>query len=155
MGITSAENGIQRSLDAMINRANTVSSYLNNNFFKKFQKAQIERWKSENQSQGSTWKPVDPGYAKIKRKKWAAYPGGGTVLMIAKGNLADAAQGRNSANYYKVVTNTSFTFGINLANLPYAKYPGVLRPFMQFSDDTINEWQKNIRDFITRNAGGL
>lgn len=151
-GIKQVENGITKALDAMISRTKTVSSYLNRNLFRQYQKAQIERWQTEGASQGQSWQPLLPSYQKYKRKKFAAYPGGGNTLMVATGRLSSGAMGRDSAYFYKLVTDEKFEIGINISALPYAPYPGVMRPYMKFTEDTLDEWRKGIMDYVARNV---
>lgn len=153
MGFYQTESGIEQRLKGMLDRSNSISSYLNRNLFRQYQKAQIDRWKTENASEGDTWEPIDPTYAKYKRKKFASYPGGGNVTMVATGKLASAAQAENPAYYYKIVTNSKFVIGINTGALPYAQYPGEHRPYMSFSDDHIADMRKGISDYISKNGG--
>lgn len=146
----SVEDNITKSLRAMATRANSVSSYLNRNLFRQYQKAQIQRWETQGASEMGKWEELSSIYAKRKKKKYAGFPGGGQVIMQATGRLASGATGRDSAYFYKLVTNVSFTIGINLGALPYAIYPGKMRPFMEFSQTTEDEWSQGITEFITR-----
>lgn len=139
-------SGIEGSLNKMLTRANTVSSYLDRVIFPKFQKAQLERFKSENASQGDTWAPLNPEYAKRKRKKYAAYPGAGSAILIATGRLMKAATGQEG--YNKIVTNQGITIGVDLGAVPYAGYVGSARPFMKFSDATIADWKAGIVAYV-------
>lgn len=148
--ITALEDGIKKSLDGMISRGKSTSSYLNRNLLQQFKDAQNQRFQTLNSSQGSTWAPTTQKYSNYKRKKFASYPGAGNALMVATGRLAAGAMGQDASNYYKTVTDRSFTFGINLGTLPYAKYPGVRRPFMSFSDDTLVDWYTGIQQYITK-----
>lgn len=145
----SVQDKITQDLKAMVSRANAVSSFLNRNIFQMYQKAQIERFQTENASETGQWQSLNSKYLKRKKKKYASFPGGGNAVMIATGKLKDAATGR--ANFTKLVTNTSFTISIDLGSIPYAVYPGKMRPYMEFSDATENSWSQAITDFITKN----
>lgn len=123
-----------------------MSSYLNRYLYPKYQQVQIDRWKTENQSQTGQWKALTSKYKKQKAKKFAAYPGAGQALMIATGRLASAAQGRN--NGLKIVTDRSITVGVDGGALSYAKYPGAVRPYMEFSENQITEWVDGIARFV-------
>lgn len=153
--ISEVESGVQDNLRAMISRGKSVSSYLNRVLVQKYQKAQDARWETEGASEGETWMPLDPAYAKYKRKKFASYQGAGGAMMIATGRLSSGARLKDASYGYKIVTDDSFTVGINLGALPYAKYPGVMRPYMEFSDATLADWKLGIRDYICKNKGGL
>jgi len=149
-GLTQTKAGIEQRLKDMISRGRSVSAYLNRNLLQQFKDAQNERWQTENSSQGDQWEALDPLYARQKKKRFASFPGSGNVMMVATGRLSQGAMGENSEYYYKVVTDRSFIFGINLGSLPYAKYPGMKRPFMSFSQDTVTEWKEGIKAYIVR-----
>lgn len=147
----SVEDNITNNLKAMVNRANSVSSYLNRNLFRQYQKMQIKRFETENQSETGQWQPITPVYAARKRKnaKKHGWPGGGNVIMIASGKLKDGATAKDSALYTKMVTNTSFTISVNTATIPYAMYPGKQRPYMEFSSETEDYFMFGLTEFIT------
>lgn len=147
---TQVENRIAESLDAMVSRGRSVASYLNRVLYEKYKKAQIRRWETRNSSEGGTWKALTKPYAERKKKMFAAYPGAGNRLMVATGRLAAAATGEDTGGIYKIVTNSGIEIGINLSSLPYAKYPGALRPFMEFADETVDKWKRGIRAYIAR-----
>lgn len=153
VSLTKSQNGIELSLNALLTRGKAISSYLNRVTYPAYQQAQIERWTSENSSQGDTWKPLLPEYQKQKRKKFASYPGSGNALMVATGRLASGAQGSNPAYAYKIITDDSMTVGVNGDALPYAQYVGVMRPYLQFSDATIQEWTGGIAQYIMNGVG--
>lgn len=148
-----AEKGIEKNLESMMNRANSVSSYLNRNLFRQIQKAQMTRWQTEGASEGFSWEPLDEKYLAYKRKKYANSPGAGSITLVATGKLQLGALGRDSNYYYKTVTNTRFIFGINTGELPYALYPGQVRPYMKFSDEHVADMKRGIRDFIVKHGG--
>lgn len=153
-GISTLEDGIQQRLRGMLSRTDTIQSYLNRNLLRQFQQAQMKRWMTENDSEGGKWKPLTPKYAKYKRRKFSSAPGGGNALMVATGRLASGAQARDSSYFYKIVTNSSFTLGINLSALPYAAYPGRTRPYMQFSKETLRQFKQGILDYLAHGEGG-
>lgn len=148
--ISQVESGVTKSLEEMIQRGKSVSAYLNRVLLRKFQKAQIERWKTENQSEKEKWQPLTPAYKTYKLKKFASYPGGGRSLMIATGRLASGAQARDAAYFYKIVSDSQFVIGINTSALPYSVYPGEMRPYMEFSDETLQDWKAGIRSYICK-----
>jgi len=146
-GLTFVDN-ISKDLKAKISRANTVSSYLDRVFARQFAKAQIERWETQNASETGQWQALNTKYATYKKKKFASFPGGGSKMMIATGKLQGAATLRDSAGYLKLTTNKSISISINTGYIPYAIYPGTMRPFMEFSDETERKWSDAITDFI-------
>jgi hypothetical protein len=145
--LTKTKDGISLSIKAIATRGKAISSYLNRYAYPKYQQAQIVRWQTENASEGDTWASLTPAYLKQKKKKFAAYPGAGNATMVATGRLAAAAQGRGPGSL-KLVTNEGMTVGVDLGALPYAQYPGVMRPFMEFSDQTISNITDGIAQYI-------
>jgi hypothetical protein len=150
-GIQKTRNAIEENLLGMVQRGRSISSFLNRNIFNQYKKAQQMRWQTQNASETGQWQALNPEYAKRKRKKYAAYPGGGTQVMIATSHLAEGAQGANPGYFYKLVTDTSFVIGINTGAIPYAVYPGELRPYMEFADATIEDWESQIMDYVAKN----
>jgi hypothetical protein len=150
-----AEDKITQSLNEMVSRGRSVSSYLNRVLVKKFQQHQLDRWASEGASEGEQWESINREYAKRKIKKFAGFPGGGTRMMVATGHLSSGAQMKDNAYFFKIVTDTSFQVNINTSALAYAPFAALARPYMEFSDDTISDWKKGIRDYICKNGGGL
>lgn len=147
------KNGVQMGLEGIIRRGKSVSAYLNRVLFPLYQQAQINRWQSQNSSQTGQWAELKPSYVKIKAKKFASYPGAGQAIMVATGKLAAGAQARDTALYYKLITDQSFTISVNRGAIPYAQYPGVMRPYMSFNEDTILTWKAGIRDYICKGKG--
>jgi len=149
-GLSELQDGIGQRLAGLVSRGRSASAYFNRTLLQEFKDKQNERWQTENASQTGKWAPLSPLYARQKKKRFAGFPGGGNALMVATGRLAQGAQGINSGYYYKTVTDRSFIFGVNLGALPYAKYPGVRRPFMSFSEDTISAWRRGVGDYIMK-----
>jgi hypothetical protein len=149
-GFEKTSDGIEVTIRAIVTRGHTMSSYLNRYLYPKYQQAQIERWQTANQSQREEWRALTPQYKKRKIKKFASYPGGGQVLMVATSRLSMAAQGRDGA--LKIVTDRTMTVGVDLGVLPYAKYPGAVRPFMTFSDETIQDWVDGVARYVMTGA---
>lgn len=152
-GLNSVEDGIRKNLRAKLDRAKSVSSYLNRTLIKKFQKAQIERWQTQNASEGAIWRQIDPesAYGKWKRKNYSNSYGGGVITMIRTGDLSKGAQLRDADKYLKIVSDVSFFVSINVGTIPYAIYPGKDRPFMNFGKNTLDDWKAGIMQFIARN----
>lgn len=148
---TQTSAGIEASLNGMISRSKTMSSYLNRTLFQQYQTAQLNRWQTEGSSEKMPWAPLNPKYERYKKKKFASYPGAGNALMIATGHLSAGATAQDSTYFYKQVTDSQFVVGLNVGALPYAPYPGVLRPYMQFSQETMDSWRKGIADYVRAN----
>ena len=154
-GISTIENGVKQNLEGMVQRGKSVSAYLSRVVWPKYQKAQNERWQTENSSQGDHWVPLNVQYARYKKKKFASYEGGGNKMMIATGKLSKGARGVDAGYFYKIISDSSFVIGMNLSSVPYAGYAGDARPYMEFSDDTLSDWKAGIRDYICKKQGAL
>lgn len=153
MGLQKVKDGVGAELTAIVRRGRNLSAYLDRVVWPSYQQAQIERWQSENASQGAKWVPLNTNYAKTKKKRFAAYPGGGNALMVATSRLSQGAQGRDTAYFGRVVTDKSIQVAINISALPYAVYPGKTRPFMSFSDEQVKEWTDGAAQYMMRGTG--
>lgn len=149
-GITLVKAGIQDELMAIVSRGRSISTFLDRVIWPKYQQAQIERWQSENSTQGATWKALEPNYAKRKLTKFAAYPGSGNAMMVATSRLSQGAQGRDGAYFGRLVEETGLTVAINTSELPYAAYAGKVRPFMAFSHEQVGEWTAAVAQYIMK-----
>lgn len=147
-GIVAVNVSVQNSLQGMILRGRSPSSYFNRVLLQEFKDAQNARFQTENASQGSKWAPLNPQYKKYKEKKYAEFPGSGRALMVRTGALSKGALAMDSSYYYKAITDRSFVIGINKGEVPYATYAGVARPYMAFSKETITEWRTNLVKYI-------
>lgn len=149
-GLQKTSDGITQSLLAMLDRGRSAGAYLDRVVWPKYQAAQIQRWETENASQGDTWKQLNPDYEKKKKVKFAAYPGAGQVKMVATSRLAQGAQGRNTEYFMRTVDESSIQVAINLSTLPYASYAAKSRPFMSFSAATLDEWTHGLAAYVMR-----
>lgn len=146
VSMTQTENGVELRIKAVFTRGKSLASYLNRYIYPQYQQAQIDRWKTENQSEGQVWDRLSSAYEKVKKTKFAGYPGGGNALMIATGRLSVAAQGGTGA--LKLISDDYMVVGIDEGTIPYASYPGVRRPYMNFSNETIKKWTDMISHYV-------
>jgi hypothetical protein len=142
------QNQISPYHDKLTNRMNSIQGFLNRNIFRMYQQAQLERWKSENTSEGEQWAPLTAQYAQRKKKKFAAFPGAGQKIMIATGKLYETTTGRNPKGLRKVATNKSLIIKIDDGYIPYAKFAAEERPIMEFSEATIQDMKDAVVDYI-------
>jgi hypothetical protein len=145
---TRVVNGVTKSLEGMLNRANLIDGYLDRVVYPMYQNLQRERWASENATQGSSWPSLQPAYAEMKLKRYADYPGGGTKMMIATKRLFNSVVGdEDTSEHEKVVSNHSLQI---FSTTPYAEYANVVREFKEFSVETMREIMSGIVNYITR-----
>ena len=145
--ITTVSKGITDKLNGMIDRTKSMQSFLETYIYRMYQNAENERWLTENQSEGPQWDQVGDNYAKWKRKKFAAYEGAGTKLLIATGTMYHAVVGP-AQGQLKLVTNTKLYIS---TDVPYAGEVNKLRNFSRWSSDTYASFNRAIKDFIVHN----
>lgn len=113
----------------MIEKADNPRTFIQNVIYPMYQKAQIERWNTENVSEGQQWKALNPGYAKSKLRRFAAYPYSGTKVLVATGTLLKSVVGSETRYHRKIVTNTGLLVS---TTVEYARDVSDVRPFMKF-----------------------
>ena len=138
-------DGIGDLFKGMLDRAKVPRGYLNRVAYPVIIKAQQMRWMTEGASEGDGWAPLNPSYAKYKLRKYVDFPGGGRHMLVATNRLADGMMGKNMADHYKLVTDTSVEVG---TTIPYAKYVDEKRNITDLSPETISELADGLRDYI-------
>lgn len=128
-----------------------------------YQELQIERFKTENASEGGRWDSLEPSYQKQKLRRFRSYPGSGNKIMVGTGMLAGAAIGPTDANPYPVgidkhraiFTNKSMTVyvaqsGKNPEGRPftYASFANEKRTFTKFSRRSTDRMREAIRSYV-------
>lgn len=128
----------------MLDRSKKTKAYLDRVIYRQYQNAQRKRWISENSSEGIVWSRLNPKYAESKKKRFAAYPGQGTKMLIATGQLQSDVIGGGSG-HRKIVTDDSIA--INWTT-PYAVAVDSVRTFSTFGEKTMDEMYSGIAKFI-------
>ena len=146
-GIVPVKKGIENQIKSMLDRKNSVKSYFARVVYRKYQKAQLSRWITENSSEGNPWKPLDSKYKKQKRKRFAGYPGEGSKMLIATNRLYKSVIGRDSNEHRLIITNVSISIG---TATPYASYVSKIRPMFKFSSRFDRDVKKGLADFIIK-----
>lgn len=115
VNITTITNQIEANLAGMVNRTEALPGFLKRDTYRRYQKAQLERWQTEGASEGKKWAPLNAKYAAWKRRRygagasyqfhhslkasanmrhvWGPFPGNGTKMLIATGTLVAAVVG--------------------------------------------------------------
>lgn len=148
----------ENTKDKMLSRANSSGAMAR--IYSLYQSFQTKRFQTQNASEGKTWTPLKPKYRQRKLTTFRTYPGSGTKMMIATGTLAGAVIGPGApfsgVDKHRAVFKTRSMeiyvqeSGSNAANKPftYAKYAAENRPFMEFSDEHINQMKDALIKFI-------
>jgi len=131
-GISVIENKVKSRLEKMTQKVRSPKAFIQMTLYPKYLEHQMLRWASENYGQ---WKPLNPDYERMKKKKFASFPGAGNKMMIARGRLYKAVLGQNNF-HAKIITDSSLSVGVNFTGkgepMEYAKFANELRPFMKF-----------------------
>jgi hypothetical protein len=149
-GVRFGEDGISSYLDQMLGKAQTVRGWLNRVAYPLVIKAQRLRWETEGASEGVSWAPLNPDYARWKLRKYADAPGGGRHILIATARLVQGMTGDNIADHYKLVEDTRLTVGTTLY---YAQYVDEKRDITTMSDETISEIKADLANYLTESFG--
>lgn len=137
-------DGVSKRLQGMLDRANSIRSFLDRNIYRMYQNKQRERWMSENQTEGQQWHAVGEQYARYKKKRFSSYEGAGEKLLIATGNLFHAVIGPGMGQR-KIVTNTKLYIAVGVN---YAGYVNDIRNFTEWSQRSKEDYAVAIKDFV-------
>jgi hypothetical protein len=146
------KNALEKYHRNLLNRSNTLQAFFNRNIFAMYQKYQLARFESENSTETGQWTALNRKYAEYKKTKFADFPGKGTKMMIARGNLMLAATGQSG--YTKVATNHGLTVALQENYIGGAKYATERRPVMKFSDEHVRQMRDAISKFMAFGVGG-
>lgn len=146
-GLTQSDHNIEKRLDEMIANSKNIRALANTALVDIYQRAQSQRWQTENQSEGQNWLPINATYRERKKVLFKDYPGAGTKTLVATNKLVNAATGRGNG-FLKMVTNKTLVLGVDDSYVPYAKYVAEVRPFMSFGKDTKQQFKRAIISFI-------
>lgn len=142
------ENNIEKDLLQMVRRSHNFRALFNRVIYPMFQKAQMARWSTENQSEGGRWEPLNPKYKELKLEKYKESPPyNGTKMLIATNRLIDSVIGP-SADHRKIVEPKRL---IIATAVPYAKYVNAKRNFTDFGRITENRILNVVRLYIMKN----
>lgn len=166
MGLKEVTNTIKKRIETTLSRAQDGRAWLDRVAYPKYQNAQVQRWQTQNTSQGSKW-PDNKGWYKnwkligfgggpqykkgppgrwVRSGTYPTYPGRGRFVMIATAKLVSSvigqAQGSFVNNPEGVAAHRKITGPQSLevyTTVDYAAQVAVERPFMTFSDKFNND----------------
>jgi len=144
-GIQIKADGIGKKLDTMISRAKNARAYLNRIAYPMYQEAQLERWKTENVSEGAPWKRLSPRYLAQKKIRFASEPYSGRKMLVATGRLLKSVVGSERRYHRKIVTDKKLIIS---TTVPYAAEVAEVRPFMVFGNNTKKKILEGFRKYV-------
>jgi hypothetical protein len=141
---------LDKFYENMLSRMSQVDAVLARDVFKIYQNLQIKRWTSVTSqaggvtSEGDQWDGLTDTYITRKAKRFASYPGSGRKILIAEGKLFAAAMG-TAPDGRVLVEKGTMTI---TASRPYAGFVNDLRPFMTFSDPSIETMKDRLKKYF-------
>jgi hypothetical protein len=169
--MTRVKDDFEKTMAKMLDRTNSGGAFAR--IYPVYQRLQTRRFETQNASEGAPWEKLEPGYAAYKRKRfgggptrsggsWKSYPGAGSKMLIATSTLAGAVIGpgapfvseglrqhraKFSRTSMEIVVEQS---GRNADGDPfdYAGYVNEVRPFMEFSRDSVAEMREELQKFL-------
>ena len=145
-GLIMVRNAVKKKLQDF--ETGRFRGVLNGPIYTAYKRAQDERFRTENSSEGSHWKQVkrDTRIRKIKdrQRDSSRWPGGDRIL-IHTGDLSRSVIGTRREHHRKVVTERAITIATTLA---YAGFVAEKRPFMKFGSKTKGVFKSIIRRHV-------
>lgn len=144
-GITKLRDDVSRRLEDKVKKVGNMSAFLNRVIYQEYRMIQIERWDSENRSEGHQWSRYrDKAYASIKRRRFAGYPYAGEKMGVATGDLLKSAVGP-SPKHRKIVKKSSLVVS---TSVPYAQYFDENRTISALSKRTVSRLRDMVKEYV-------
>jgi len=147
--MTSLSKKIEDRLNRLVENANLVDGYLERVVYRQYQKAQKDRWTTENTSAFSAprkWDALDPSYAAYKKRKFSDFIGHGEKMLIATGRLFQGVIGP-SEDHRSVIGDKKIEI---YTSVPYASYVDEDRSFTKFSPSFYSDIFKGLNDYLMK-----
>lgn len=138
-------DGASKKLQQMINRSGLARGWLNRVAYPMIIESTRMRWASEGASEGRSWPALNPAYAMAKLKRFAAYPGGGSKMLIATGRLVESMTGEDTRDHFKLVEDKRLTVGTTVG---YAKYVDEMRPITVLGSQTTTNLKSSLKAYL-------
>lgn len=122
-----------------------IQGFANRVLYQEYRRLQIERWETENVSQGERWKKLNPGYRKSKLLVYKDFPYGGRRVGVATGRLIKSSVGP-SPEHRKLPTSRGFRV---FTAVPYAGEFDEKRTITTFSKETRESIAAKIREYLS------
>ena len=156
--LKTTQRGIQKKLDDMITRAETLTAFVNRVVYPIYQRYQRRRWMDENSRQTGQWQALNSAYAERKKRMyggmekrgggtWPSYPGQGTKMLIATGRLSKSVMGDDASEHRKIVTNKSLRI---FTTVPYATYVNDVRDFSTYGKSFYREVGAELKKYVAK-----
>ena len=157
-GLELQRNDLKTRLEQMMTLAQSSKAF--SRIYPLYQSLQVERFMTENESEGDAWDDLTPQYSAYKEKHYGKYPGGGRKLLIATSTLAGAVIGPGApfegVDKHRAIFSpfsmriTVEESGNNAAGKPfnYPKYVAERRPFMEFSEESFDQMRDALKKYL-------
>lgn len=145
-------NSVTKRLNELKKRINS-EAVIARQIWPMYQTAQVERFKSNNATEGETWNPLSPLYYKWKSSRSyfnrggskVKIKGGGTQTLVLTGALYNAIMAKSGGS--RVITPGKMTISITL---DYASFVNDARDFVTFSQATKNRFKEAYLKYVMK-----
>lgn len=149
------ESSILQKLNELKNSVKNLDAVIARRIWPLYQELQVERFKSQNQSEGETWSPLSPKYYKWKTSrtffkregKKVPIKAGGKQTLVLTGALYSAIMAKGSGGS-RVIQNGKLIVNITL---DYAEDVNERRNFTDFSISSLNKMKQELVDYLLKN----
>lgn len=132
---------ITERLNLIIKKGKDPRAFLSRVAYPLYQSHQMKRWMTEGESEGETWPRINKEYELYKKKKFSSYPGSGTKMLIARGNLFESVVGKHLGDSDPKEGSMSSIGGIKGHNVVFADKSMTISTELQFAK-YVNETRK-------------
>lgn len=143
-GITKIRDDVTTRLTEMVGKVGNMQGFLNRVIYQEYRLIQINRWDTENRSEGSQWPSINRLYASYKLHRFAQYPYAGAKMGVATGTLLQGAVGPSS-NHRKIATKSSLVVS---TTVPYATHFDADRSINTYSKKTMDRLRGMVKDYV-------
>jgi hypothetical protein len=160
------QNSVKKWNQNLLTKTSAVNAILNRDIFPDYKRKQIERWKTEGESEDESWDALNPTYSAWKRRVYSGYPYAGARMMVATGLLLKQTVQtpkkvvRNGTMFITITANTTARerpVGLRGKKLKrpsrkenYAKFANEARNFTHFGSTTRREWRKMVAKEVSK-----
>lgn len=141
------QDTISKKLSDMIAATVFFEQYVTKRFQPMFSRTQQKRWQTQNASEGAQWKPLNPWYELWKKEAYKDNYGHGEQMMIATGRLFKGLTLASDGEWERILTGTTVVYNFPIE---YASEAGRIRPILEFSDETLDGWRKDFKEWMVK-----
>ena len=143
---------ISNAFDKFVERVESIDgfrqTFYHDVIYPIYQKAQVQRWDTEGESEGEGWDSISSTWIdrkkKLQAKNNAAYPGGDKIMVFTS-DLFKSLTVIGEKWSRVLITPDAITVS---SGAPYAKYANDARTFSVWGDATKKDIKDAVKDFV-------